>query len=55
MSDDQRLCKTFWNFFQDAGKTLGIKGDVEMHDCLEFDDPVENAIRKYIGHSIIKI
>lgn len=49
-SDDQQLCKTSWNFFQDAVKTLSIKGYVEGHDCLEPNDPEENAIRKYYEH-----
>ena len=47
MSDDQQLCKVFCNFFLDAGKTLGMKGNVEKCDCLEYDDSVENTIKKY--------
>ena len=54
ISDDQQLCKTFFNFFQDAGKTLGMKGDVQKSNCLEYNDPVENVIRKYNRHSRIR-
>ena len=54
ISDDQQLCKTFCNFFQDAGKTIGMKGDVQKSNCLEYNDPVENVIRKYNRHSRIR-
>ena len=34
------------NFFQDAGKRLGMKGDVEKSSFSEYSGPVENIIRK---------
>lgn len=37
-------------FFQDAVKTLSIKGYVEGHDCLESNDLEENATKKYYEH-----
>lgn len=27
--------------FHDAGKTLGVKGEVEKYDCLKSNDPFE--------------
>ena len=55
ISDDQQLSKAFYNFFQDALRTLGLDSDVEKSDCLEFNYRVENAARiKHKGHSTIK-
>ena len=42
------------NFFQDAGKRLGMKGDVEKSSFPEYSGPVENIIRKLNGHSSTK-
>ena len=41
-----KWCQMINNFFQDAGKRLGMKGDVEKSSFPEYSGPVENIIRK---------